>query len=561
MTTVRRIIKVDVRAILQSLLVVAIAVFCRSQVLLYAQHETCVVVSPATPNTTSACNPNSRQPGAGCSAAFEGLTDHYLTLSGPHAPHVDTIVTVPPAANISSVPFSAFLPADARTEIVCQFQIWWGSPLHHGNPMDQSNPEVVDRQIRDAISRGCNEAVFDWYGPGATKGVVEHPDAAFQNHIVHEWQSNLDARCHAAGGACPLRFALMEDVDTETGTAQLTSFETDLQYAWREYTGSPSYWTISAEGCSDRPVVLAFGWGWPDSSTSGASWHVLKEWIHDHEGLNSHCAREPLIVINGEEGLRYANTDGSYNWIGVNNYADDKPGVVGIPGISGTGQLDTHFETGSSYSEADWLREADHSPKLVKIAAVYAGFNNTNTAYGFNAAAGHLYGWKLSRECGLVWINSWAQIRPSALRSRVNSVGYVGVVTWNDYEEGTAIEPGIDNCLEDASVRATLAGNNIRWSYRFASSDEAHIAGSPLTIHHYALWRRTGSNWTELSDSRAGLLSVQCDSNDGFSYRCEAPLPLNLRKPTQGTLYLQVVGQPSIRNHLSSPITTEQAIR
>jgi hypothetical protein len=547
-----------VRVAIKPLFVVASVVFFCNIARLSAQLEpggaVTPAVTPSTSNTTSACSASPQKPGMGCSTTFEGLTDHYPTISGLPAPHVDTIVAVPPAANVSSVPFSAFLPPDARTEIVCHLQIWWGSPLHHGNPMDQSNPLVVERQVRDAILRGCSEVVFDWYGPGVAKGIVEHTDAAFQDHIVQLWQSNLNARCGAAAGVCPLRFALMEDVGTETGHAQLGSFESDLEYASHEYMNSPSYWAISAGDCSERPVFLAFGWGWLDASASGASWRALKDWIHSHKGLNLHCTREPLVVINGEQGLRYENTDGSYNWIGVNNYSDSDPGTIGIPGVSGSGQFDTHFEAGSEYSEADWLREANQSSKLVKIASVYPGFNNTNTNYGFNAAAGHPYGWKLSRECGLVWINSWRQIKSALLRASTNSVGYVGIVTWNDYEEGTAIEPGIDNCLEDDSIHATLHGHRIEWRYRFGSSHQAHISGSPLTIHHFALWLRRGNNWTELSEPRTGLQDVRCLRTAHSSYHCRAPLPAKMVKSELGTFYLQIVGQPSVRNHLSPPI-------
>ena len=549
------------RVTFKPLYVVANLLFFGTAVPRSAQFEAGSAVSPLTPNTTSACSAGPHRPDLGCATTFEGLTDHFPTISGPPAPRVDTVMAVPPAANISSVPFSAFLPPDGRTEIVCHFQIWWGSPLHHGNPMDQSNPQVIDRQIRNAILRGCNEVVFDWYGPGTAKGIVEHPDAAFQNHVVQLWQSNLNARCRAADGACPLRFALMEDVGTETGRAELGSFETDFQYARLAYMNSPSYWTISAGDCSERPVFLAFGWEWRDASASGVSWRALKDWIHSGEGLNLRCTREPLVVINGEEGLRFANTDGSYNWIGVNNYSDDRPGTVGIPGVSGSGQFDTHFEAGSEYSQADWLREAGQSSKLVKIASVYAGFDNTNTTYGFNAAAGHPYGWKLSRECGLVWIHSWSQIKSALMPSSASSIHYVGIVTWNDYEEGTAIEPGIDNCLEDDSIRATIQGHSLEWRYRFASSHEAHISGSPLTIHHFALWQRRGSNWTELSNPRTGLPNVSCLSTDGSSYHCHAPLPSKSGKPAQETFYLQIVGQPSVRNHLSPPISVTQTRR
>jgi hypothetical protein len=160
-----------------------------------------------------------------------------------------------------------------------------------------------------------------------------------------------------------------------------------------------------------------------------------------------------------------------------------------------------------------------------------------------------------------VWINSWSQIKSALLPSSTSSIRYVGIVTWNDYEEGTAIEPGIDNCLEDDSIHATLHGHRIEWRYRFASSHQAHISGSPLTIHHFALWQRSGNNWTELSNPRTGLQDVRCLRSDHSSYHCHAPLPLKMGKLEQETLYLQIVGQPSIRNHLSPPITITQHLQ
>ena len=521
-----------------------------------AQAQTRPQPNPSVANTTSACNPSPVQPQPGCSANFDGLSDHYPTLAGAPAPHIDTPVTVPPASNVSLVPFSALLydGQPSRTQIVCHLQIWWGSPLHSGNPMDQSDPAVVERQAQNAMDRGCDEVTFDWYGSGYAGRHLQHADAAFLDKVVQAWQRNLDARCEAANGICPLRFALMEDVGTETGRGRLGSFETDLRYAQAHYfAGHPSYWAVSAGGCAARPVVLAFGWGWPDSGS--VSWRALKDWVHSGAGLDKRCQGEPLLVINGVEGLRFHNTDGSYNWVGITPYFDDRPGAIAVPGVSGTGQFDTHFEAGSGYSEADWYRAAAASDKPINIGSVYPGFNNTNTSYGFNPAAGHPFGWVTSRQCGLVWVNAWKQPAASGFFSAQNPIGYMGIVTWNDYEEGTAIEPGIDNCIDDASITAALRGQTLTWTYRFGPG-----AGSPATIHHYTLWSRTGSGWTQLSDPVAGLAHVACAQAGPAQYRCQARLsePTGRQKPG-AELYLQIVGQPSIRNHLSGPVTRDVA--
>src|SRR5947208_16721001 len=57
---------------------------------------------------------------------------------------------------------------------------------------------------------------------------------------------------------------------------------------------------------------------------------------------------------------------------------------------------------------------------------------------------------------------------------------YVQLVTWNDYEEGTALEGGGDNCY---SVNASMLGNVVAWSV--AASDPY---ASTWTIHHYNVY-------------------------------------------------------------------------
>jgi len=65
----------------------------------------------------------------------------------------------------------------------------------------------------------------------------------------------------------------------------------------------------------------------------------------------------------------------------------------------------------------------------------------------------------------------------------------IQLVTWNDYEEASEIETGIDNCV---TVSATAAGTVASWSITgqmntvehftvFASQDgaQSHVAGGP----------------------------------------------------------------------------------
>ena len=532
---------------------------------------TCLTAAQSTPppnsaNTTSACAPSTLV--NGCYGYFNGLTDHASQGSNfvppgppttPPASNTDTVTTVPAAFNVSWVPFNALLYPNysgaISTQIDCHFQGWFGSgsnsagTSHIAIGMDQSQSAVVTAQINNAIARGCNIVDFDWYGPSNT----------FINEVTAAWLTQLDNMCSANGGVCPLHMALMEDAGTPSG-ATLTGFETDIQYAYTHYMTYPAYWKMNVGGCTNRPVMLSFGWG------SGFNWQGLQEY---DQGL-ANCNNQPLMVPDGTYGLSNAYTDGAYNWIGVDPYCNTAesfmdcpgPGTVTTPGITGTVQFDTNF---TDYD--GWYYAAAHSSKPVQIGSLNAGFNDTNASWGFEEedcsttqsnGNCHPYGRKKSRQCGLVWVNSYAQLAGSnppgggPYFSSSNQIPFMGIPTWNDYEEGSAIEPGIDNCLTESSLAASLNGSTIDWSFSFGTTSYADVAGSAITIHHYALWDGTNGTWTQISQNNVGMSGTSCSGTQSVS--CSAPLSGYTWSAGVHSLYVQAVGEPGIANHLSPAV-------
>jgi hypothetical protein len=53
------------------------------------------------------------------------------------------------------------------------------------------------------------------------------------------------------------------------------------------------------------------------------------------------------------------------------------------------------------------------------------------------------------------------------------------IVTWNDYEEGTAIESGIDNCVY---LTPAISGSSLGWTVG---------GGNENTIDHYTVFLST----------------------------------------------------------------------
>jgi hypothetical protein len=134
----------------------------------------------------------------------------------------------------------------------------------------------------------------------------------------------------------------------------------------------------------------------------------------------------------------------------------------------------------------------------------------------------------LNPNCGQTWLATLDEIgKYYGGNSRLNGVQ---LVTWNDYEEGTEIETGIDNCV---SVSAKAAGSSVVWQ----------VSGGEKTIDHYAIWSSSdGQNFKHITDVAVGTRSADLSS-------------ANISSGSGVKVYVQAVGKPSIINHLSAPVT------
>jgi PKD repeat protein len=106
----------------------------------------------------------------------------------------------------------------------------------------------------------------------------------------------------------------------------------------------------------------------------------------------------------------------------------------------------------------------------------------------------------------------------------------VQLVTWNDYEEGSSLESGIDNCL---SISVSLAGTQLRWSLSGT--------GSESTVDHYRVYvSLDGQNLMKVADVATGVYALDLAS---FSL-----------KAANYTFYVQAYGKPSFHNKMSNAV-------
>ncbi len=246
-----------------------------------------------------------------------------------------------------------------------------------------------------------------------------------------------------------------------------------LQYIEKTYFSSPAY--LKWHG---QPVVTNFD--------------IDRSFSINWNSLSAALSTKPAFLFQNNAGFTHALSDGAYSWV--------------IPTSSdyGLDYLTSFYKTGKQF------------PSVQTWGAAYKGFNDTVASWSANRV--------MDQQCGQTWLQTFSQI--NHLYSKSNQLTAMQLVTWNDYEEGTEIETGIDNCL---NVSAEVSGSKLQWS----------LSGNENTIDHYLSYISTdGKNLMPLAAQ-----PVSSHSLDLCNYSLA---PGNYR------VFVQAVGKPSVINHLSS---------
>jgi len=264
-------------------------------------------------------------------------------------------------------------------------------------------------------------------------------------------------------------------------TAKLIS---DLKFASTEFFTSSNYLRMNG-----RPVVLFF-----DGEIAGVDWSRVEAAITD----------QPMFVFRNSSGFWHDASSGAFSWIGTSTSQDP----------SGLAHLDTFYRTAQN-----------ETPKLV-IGSTWKGFDDSVASWSRNR--------KVPQRCGKTWLDTIARAKNYA-GAFPGEQFFLQVNTWNNYEEGTAIESGIDNCV---SVAASISGSTLNWSVQGAPSGMTPEA----TIAKYLVYvSLDGERLMQLAEKAVGDRTLNLDS---FGF-----------EPGSYKFYVKAVGKPSIVNRMSSAVT------
>lgn len=270
-------------------------------------------------------------------------------------------------------------------EVIAVYEAWFGHPRHISVGYSSHDPAVLRDQIRHAQSMEISAFVVDWYGD--REPFIDRSYALMQQQAAKN-------KFHVA--------MMYDETDQDDGAtdeaiADFTMFHE--AYLSPKAPGHEAYLTY--EG---RPVIFVFPKG------RHTDWNKVRAVVNKWNPA-------PLL-INENLPDQYGNAfDGFYAWV--------------HPAQGGDGS-----KWGEQYLTNFYQTMKTKYPDKIIVGGAWAVFNDSKASWGLNR--------HISARCGQTYrdtFNFWRREFPPD-----ETIPFMMIDTWNDYEEGTAIEPGLPTC-------------------------------------------------------------------------------------------------------------------
>jgi PKD domain len=372
------------------------------------------------------------------------------------------------AGNVSKVATNSLLYGGSNTKVYVTWLGWFGRPDHMTVGYNSGSAAQVHAQVADMVSRGIQGAIAAWYGPGT---------ASIDNATML-----LKHEAEAQSGK--FEFAIMEDVGALGAAAMANGCNvtnqviSDLGYIQTQYESSPAYMRMNGS-----PVVFFFD---------------VDSYYIDWNRVVASAPGNPLLIFRGNNGFTRALSNGGFSWVNIQS----------------SNPFDPELNLQDSFYQA-----AQQATQRLAFGSVFKGFNDTLASWGTNRV--------IDQNCAQTWLETFSEI--GNFYSSARQLPAIQIATWNDYEEGTAIEPGIDNCVY---LVPSQSGSVINWA----------VNGNENTIDHYTVFISTdGQNLSPLADVARGTHALDLSK-------------MTLSTSQTYSLYVKAIGVPSVENKMAPPI-------
>jgi hypothetical protein len=268
------------------------------------------------------------------------------------------------------------------------YEPWFGHPQHISVGYSSHDPAELRKQIHLAKKMGISGFVVDWYGDrdpfNAKTYELLQPIAAEEKFHIAMMYDETDA----------------EDGATDEAIADFTTFRDT--YLSADAGGRDAYLTLNG-----RPIIFIFPKG------GHTDWNRVREAV-------SKWNPAPYLIQENLPGANAGAFDGFYAWV--------------QPGKKGWAADGSNW--GDDYLADFYQTMQSKYPDKIAVGGAWAQFNDSRASWSLNR--------HISGRCGETFhdtLNLWRKYY-----SADDPLPYLLVETWNDYEEGTAIEPGIPTC-------------------------------------------------------------------------------------------------------------------
>jgi hypothetical protein len=286
------------------------------------------------------------------------------------------------------------LPANSRpTKTLAVYEPWFGHPAHINVGYSSQDPVVIQKQIEAAKRLGISGFVVDWYGerePFLDKSyALVQSIAARQSFNVAMMFDESDLPADAATDDALAAFEIFKEkylADSANG-----------RHAYLEYEGRPVIFIFPKSGHTD--------WNRVRSVTS--SWNP-----------------PPLLIQEFAPGPSDNAFDGFYAWV--------NPGKKGWAPDGGN--------WGEDYLRDFYQAMQTRYPEKIAVGAAWAGFDDRKASWSL--------GRYMAQRCGATFADTMSL--PQKYYPADHPLPFLLVATWNDYEESTAIERGLEKCKGNA---------------------------------------------------------------------------------------------------------------
>lgn len=286
---------------------------------------------------------------------------------------------------------------NASPKLLAVYMPWFGDHVHIDVGYSSNDPGVLRKQIQQARHMGISAFVVDWYGESRPYsdhnfGLME--EAAEENKFQ-----------------VALLYNEAEDDDGENTDEAMAA----MDKAYKAYIGPESAHRGAYLSYDGHPMIFIF------PKHGKVDWNRVAE----------HCSAwesTPFLFYKDDPPQQYAaDFAGMYAWV--------QPGHQGwTPDGSNWGE---------QYLQNFYKNMTNNHPDKIAVGGAWPGFNDSAAKWGLNR--------HMAARCGKTFDDTLRM--PVRYYDAARPLPFLLIETWNDFEEGTAVERlSFTQCKDGAAV-------------------------------------------------------------------------------------------------------------